>query len=209
MGCPAIKIITQKQPLGTPSSSRERGITLSEISSQDGNSSICLNIHNQVQCHQCTRYAYFVFILSIAPFNAIRDATFNAQGASGCACDMFKREKKSAKINLLLIFIFVFTTTVQALESVPYGFGHRKYGSDLEDTDPEVLLAILARLGQSIMKVNDKESKKRGGLDLGLSRGYSGSQQAKHMMGIAAAGLLGGPGRRRRSENTYPYRLPY
>lgn len=47
------------------------------------------------------------------------------------------------------------------------------------------------------------------GLDLGLSRGYSGSQQAKHMMGIAAAGLSGGPGRRRRSQDTYRYGIPY
>ncbi|EGI66870.1 Diuretic hormone class 2 [Acromyrmex echinatior] len=38
------------------------------------------------------------------------------------------------------------------------------------------------------------------GLDLGLNRGYSGSQAAKHMMGLAAANYAGGPGRRRRSE---------
>lgn len=42
-------------------------------------------------------------------------------------------------------------------------------------------------------------SSKRG-LDLGLSRGFSGSQAAKHLMGLAAANYAGGPGRRRRSE---------
>lgn len=42
-------------------------------------------------------------------------------------------------------------------------------------------------------------SNKRG-LDLGLSRGFSGSQAAKHLMGLAAANYAGGPGRRRRSE---------
>ncbi|OWR44655.1 diuretic hormone 31 precursor [Danaus plexippus plexippus] len=35
-------------------------------------------------------------------------------------------------------------------------------------------------------------------LDLGLSRGYSGAIQAKHLMGLAAANYAGGPGRRRR-----------
>nr|CAD7426090.1 unnamed protein product [Timema monikensis] len=37
------------------------------------------------------------------------------------------------------------------------------------------------------------------GLDLGLSRGFSGSQAAKHLMGLAAANYAGGPGRRRRN----------
>lgn len=41
-------------------------------------------------------------------------------------------------------------------------------------------------------------SSKRG-LDLGLGRGFSGSQAAKHLMGLAAANFAGGPGRRRRS----------
>nr|P82372.1 RecName: Full=Diuretic hormone class 2; AltName: Full=DH(31); AltName: Full=Diuretic hormone class II; AltName: Full=Diuretic peptide; Short=DP [Diploptera punctata]P85826.1 RecName: Full=Diuretic hormone class 2; AltName: Full=DH(31); AltName: Full=Diuretic peptide; Short=DP; AltName: Full=Rhopr-DH31; Contains: RecName: Full=Diuretic hormone class 2(1-16); AltName: Full=Rhopr-DH31(1-16) [Rhodnius prolixus]P85830.1 RecName: Full=Diuretic hormone class 2; AltName: Full=Diuretic peptide; Short=D len=31
------------------------------------------------------------------------------------------------------------------------------------------------------------------GLDLGLSRGFSGSQAAKHLMGLAAANYAGGP----------------
>jgi len=43
-------------------------------------------------------------------------------------------------------------------------------------------------------------SSKRG-LDLGLSRGFSGSQAAKHLMGLAAANYAGGPGRRRRSSD--------
>nr|XP_032516896.1 diuretic hormone class 2 [Danaus plexippus plexippus] len=43
----------------------------------------------------------------------------------------------------------------------------------------------------------DITSEKRA-LDLGLSRGYSGAIQAKHLMGLAAANYAGGPGRRRR-----------
>lgn len=43
-------------------------------------------------------------------------------------------------------------------------------------------------------------SSKRG-IDLGLGRGFSGSQAAKHLMGLAAANFAGGPGRRRRSDD--------
>lgn len=43
-------------------------------------------------------------------------------------------------------------------------------------------------------------SSSKRGLDLGLGRGYSGSQAAKHLMGLAAANFAGGPGRRRRSD---------
>lgn len=35
-------------------------------------------------------------------------------------------------------------------------------------------------------------------LDLGLGRGFSGSQAAKHLMGLSAANFAGGPGRRKR-----------
>lgn len=37
-------------------------------------------------------------------------------------------------------------------------------------------------------------------VDFGLSRGFSGIQEAKHRMGLAAANFAGGPGRKRRSE---------
>ena len=36
------------------------------------------------------------------------------------------------------------------------------------------------------------------GVDFGLGRGYSGSQAAKHLMGLAAANYAVGPGRKRR-----------
>ncbi|XP_063221811.1 diuretic hormone class 2 [Bacillus rossius redtenbacheri] len=63
--------------------------------------------------------------------------------------------------------------------------------------DPEYVMELIERLGQSIIRANDLENSKRG-LDLGLSRGFSGSQAAKHLMGLAAANYAGGPGRRRR-----------
>jgi len=40
-------------------------------------------------------------------------------------------------------------------------------------------------------------SSKRG-LDLGLGRGFSGSQAAKHLMGLAAANFAAGPGKKKR-----------
>lgn len=38
-------------------------------------------------------------------------------------------------------------------------------------------------------------------VDFGLARGFSGMQEAKHRMGLAAANYAGGPGRKRRSAN--------
>ncbi|KAG7170648.1 prepro-calcitonin-like diuretic hormone-like, partial [Homarus americanus] len=73
--------------------------------------------------------------------------------------------------------------------------------------DPDYVLELLTRLGHSIIRANELEkfvrssgSAKRG-LDLGLGRGFSGSQAAKHLMGLAAANFAGGPGRRRRSSD--------
>jgi len=40
-------------------------------------------------------------------------------------------------------------------------------------------------------------SNKRG-IDFGLGRGFSGSQAAKHFLGMAAASFSGGPGRKRK-----------
>ncbi|KAK3884375.1 hypothetical protein Pcinc_011348 [Petrolisthes cinctipes] len=48
------------------------------------------------------------------------------------------------------------------------------------------------------MFVRSSGSSKRG-LDLGLGRGFTGSQAAKHLMGLATANFAGGPGRKRRS----------
>ncbi|CAG9787895.1 unnamed protein product [Diatraea saccharalis] len=70
--------------------------------------------------------------------------------------------------------------------------------------EPEEIMDMLNRLG-SLLQIerkmenfkDDITSEKRA-LDLGLSRGYSGALQAKHMLGVAAANSAFGPGRRRR-----------
>ena len=55
----------------------------------------------------------------------------------------------------------------------------------------------------TILFVIHIKSPKRGGLDFGLGRGYSGSQAAKHLMGLAAANYAIGPGRKRRESEEY------
>ncbi|KAK1116607.1 hypothetical protein K0M31_018226 [Melipona bicolor] len=72
------------------------------------------------------------------------------------------------------------------------------YWSQFDEEDPEALMEII-RLGHTMIRNPELENNKRG-LDLGLNRGFSGSQAAKHLMGLAAANYAGGPGRRRRSE---------
>ncbi|XP_045769146.1 diuretic hormone class 2 isoform X1 [Maniola jurtina] len=56
-------------------------------------------------------------------------------------------------------------------------------------------------ISRKLMPTNENEdiSNEKRALDLGLSRGYSGAIQAKHLMGLAAANYAGGPGRRRRN----------
>lgn len=74
----------------------------------------------------------------------------------------------------------------------------------VELEDPDYVLELLTRFSNSIIRAKELEKFVRGsssakrGLDLGLGRGFSGSQAAKHLMGLAAANYAGGPGRRKR-----------
>lgn len=104
---------------------------------------------------------------------------------------MQQRVVLSCVLLTVLVFLAVSSFTVDAAP--------QSYWSQFDDEDPEALMEIIARLGHSIMRNPELENTKRG-LDLGLSRGFSGSQAAKHLMGLAAANYAGGPGRRRRSE---------
>ncbi|XP_044257827.1 diuretic hormone class 2 isoform X3 [Tribolium madens] len=106
-------------------------------------------------------------------------------------------------ISLLMLLaagmiLFQATTTYAAPHSSRYYPGYYSPLS-MEGQNPEYLLQTIARLRQALISDDDLENSKRG-LDLGLSRGFSGSQAAKHLMGLAAANFAGGPGRRRRSE---------
>lgn len=96
---------------------------------------------------------------------------------------------------IILVILGLFVSSTPSADAAP----QQSYWSQFDEEDPESLMEILARLGHTIMRNPEVENNKRG-LDLGLSRGFSGSQAAKHLMGLAAANYAGGPGRRRRSE---------
>lgn len=64
-----------------------------------------------------------------------------------------------------------------------------------EDQSQMALNQIFSRLRSR----NTKDQNSKRGIDFGLGRGFSGSQAAKHFMGIAAAQYSGGPGKRKRS----------
>lgn len=101
----------------------------------------------------------------------------------------------------LLVGVILMFSISHAAGSAPLSSQRSNFIPEQDsEADSEYVLDLLARLGQSIMRANDLENSKRG-LDLGLSRGFSGSQAAKHLMGLAAANYAGGPGRRRRSSN--------
>ncbi|XP_076345699.1 diuretic hormone class 2-like [Tachypleus tridentatus] len=67
----------------------------------------------------------------------------------------------------------------------------------VEIEHPDEVIRVLTGVLDSLLASEIGKTEKRG-LDLGLSRGFSGSQAAKHLMGLAAANFAGGPGRRRR-----------
>jgi len=94
---------------------------------------------------------------------------------------------------LSLLGVLAFLMSTEAAPRLPGNY-YQRY--DVQN--PEYLLQTLARLRDELIAEEDLENTKRG-LDLGLSRGFSGSQAAKHLMGLAAANFAGGPGRRRRS----------
>ncbi|XP_057652963.1 diuretic hormone class 2 isoform X2 [Diorhabda carinulata] len=96
------------------------------------------------------------------------------------------------------IVVLKTTTTNAQQESYSYpGFYSPIY---LERQNPKYLMQTISRLRQALINDEEMENSKRG-LDLGLGRGFSGSQAAKHLMGLAAANFAGGPGRKRRSED--------
>lgn len=96
----------------------------------------------------------------------------------------------------LLTFVVIVAASSLTADAIPHS--HESYWDQQDDIDRDEFLEILSRLSRT-MNRPEMENTKRG-LDLGLNRGFSGSQAAKHLMGLAAANYAGGPGRRRRSE---------
>ncbi|XP_046912157.1 diuretic hormone class 2 [Dermatophagoides farinae] len=124
--------------------------------------------------------------------------------------------KKDGQFGLFVwIFVFVAVATYYhsslSAEAYPVNLMMtRKYPVNVEVENPEELISTLDNLIQNILvgidsshsnnmqQITDKSSgTNKRGIDLGLSRGFSGSQAAKHLMGMSAASFANGPGRKR------------
>lgn len=78
---------------------------------------------------------------------------------------------------------------------------YEQFDNNLEDQPEDVLIDLITRYGQTIMRARDDLENSKRTVDFGLSRGYSGAQEAKHRMAMAVANFAGGPGRKRRVDN--------
>ncbi|XP_076253083.1 diuretic hormone class 2 isoform X2 [Rhynchophorus ferrugineus] len=101
---------------------------------------------------------------------------------------------------LSVLVVFEIASTFAAAYPASYSGYYSPIGFEEQNPNFINLQQAIARLRQAFIDNNDLENSKRG-LDLGLGRGFSGSQAAKHLMGLAAANFAGGPGRRRRSDD--------
>merc|ERR1711976_664797 len=74
---------------------------------------------------------------------------------------------------------------------------------------PQYVLNIFPDLGEMLRSRYNKESRNgfsesstedsdKRGIDFGLGRGYSGSQAARHMLGLQQVNFAGGPGKRKK-----------
>jgi len=109
---------------------------------------------------------------------------------------------KSTKMNkdnlsviaILIIISIAVASAAPALEEGQYGPPRRAL-IDLEN--PREVLRVLDALATAIIESQNVAvyAEKRG-LDLGLGRGFSGRQAAKHLVGLASAQFAGGPGKR-------------
>ncbi|XP_022237089.1 diuretic hormone class 2-like isoform X1 [Limulus polyphemus] len=102
--------------------------------------------------------------------------------------------KVSVIVGFFTVFVSMSVLSVALSASLPQ---NRFKRSLVEIENPDEVIRVLTGVVESLLVSESGKTEKRG-LDLGLSRGFSGSQAAKHLMGLAAANFAGGPGRRRR-----------
>merc|ERR1711981_63885 len=100
---------------------------------------------------------------------------------------------------LILIGILLAATTgsfCQALDEPQFDVDERQTLGlihDLMRERPVYMLQALSNFGARLPNAASKR-----GIDFGLGRGFSGSQAAKHFMGMAAARYSGGPGKKKK-----------
>ncbi|CAL1294334.1 unnamed protein product [Larinioides sclopetarius] len=100
----------------------------------------------------------------------------------------------------IALFLCIVATSIDSSLSFPSNPAvNVRSKRSIDSENPEDIVRILMKLAQDVIDSDSMmhNSDKRG-IDLGLSRGFSGSQAAKHLMGLAAANFANGPGRRRR-----------
>ncbi|XP_055304746.1 uncharacterized protein LOC129569672 [Sitodiplosis mosellana] len=100
----------------------------------------------------------------------------------------------------VLLVVGISMLLISVAESAPRYSGY--YSENVDETPEDVLMELIARFGQTLMRARDEVANSKRTVDFGLGRGLSGAIEAKHRLGMAAANFAGGPGRRRRSENT-------
>ncbi|XP_031784660.1 diuretic hormone class 2 isoform X2 [Nasonia vitripennis] len=104
--------------------------------------------------------------------------------------------QREIALSWLLLATFAALAISNRVEALP--FISRSLWNQFQEDYPEAAQELLDRIENFAVYAQPDNAKR--GLDLGLNRGFSGSQAAKHLMGLAAANYAGGPGRRRRSE---------
>ncbi|XP_022237090.1 diuretic hormone class 2-like isoform X2 [Limulus polyphemus] len=102
--------------------------------------------------------------------------------------------KVSVIVGFITVFLLMSVLSVALSASLPQ---NRLKRTLVEIEHPDEVIRVLTGVLENLLVSESAKTEKRG-LDLGLSRGFSGSQAAKHLMGLAAANFAGGPGRRRR-----------
>ncbi|XP_022237091.1 diuretic hormone class 2-like isoform X1 [Limulus polyphemus] len=102
--------------------------------------------------------------------------------------------KVSVIVGFITVFLLMSVLSVALSASLPQ---NRFTRTLVEIEHPDEVIRVLIGVLENLLASESGKTEKRG-LDLGLSRGFSGSQAAKHLMGLAAANFAGGPGRRRR-----------
>ncbi|XP_053667505.1 diuretic hormone class 2 [Anopheles marshallii] len=96
----------------------------------------------------------------------------------------------------LTTLLLVFTSTIDTTSALSY----RGYKQEMKEQPDDVLIDLIARYGHTMLRAKDELENSKRTVDFGLSRGYSGAQEAKHRMAMAVANFAGGPGRKRRFE---------
>ncbi|XP_035773825.1 diuretic hormone class 2-like [Anopheles albimanus] len=94
------------------------------------------------------------------------------------------------------VLVIVFTASIESTSALSY----RGYKQEMKEQPDDVLIDLIARYGHTMLRAKDELENSKRTVDFGLSRGYSGAQEAKHRMAMAVANFAGGPGRKRRFE---------